>query len=96
MEASCCCYYDGPMPELFSQGWRVARKVHRCCECFEEIKPGTRYQYTVGKWDGDFMDFKTCPPCAAIRDEICGNYGDLNDCVMDCWGVGLTYTPGEE
>jgi hypothetical protein len=77
---SCYCDYDG-LPSFHSEAFRTARKVHRCCECGADILPGSVYQYVSGSWDGDFLTFKSCEPCADLRDALsevgCPSYGDL-------------------
>jgi hypothetical protein len=68
---SCVCSeYAGDSPELFSKQNRIARKVHHCCECNEEIAPGKKYEYAKGLWDGDFQCFCTCLPCSNIRKSL--------------------------
>jgi hypothetical protein len=74
---SCCAFEDGP--EFSSEDFIVARKSHKCCECYTEIKPGDTYHYLRGLWDGEFMTFKTCEKCA-----------DLRDSLGDVWCVALT------
>lgn len=54
---------------------RKARKPFKCGECGREFGPKTEYEYSVGKWDGDFSDFKTCLDCMNIREAFrCGGY----------------------
>lgn len=82
--------YDGP--EFFDVSWCTARKEHICLECRKTIKPGDKYEYTAGKWDGEFETFKTCKPCVAIWNEYfcgCRIYGDLNVMVYELLGVEL-------
>lgn len=47
---------------------RVARKEHKCCECYGIIEPMDVYEYTSGVWDGRGMSFKVCGHCEAARD----------------------------
>lgn len=57
-----------------------ARKPQKCCECKDPINPGDHYEVTSGKWDGDWMSFKTCLPCKEIREAFCCDgwvYGSL-------------------
>lgn len=75
MGESCACFYDGEYaPEFFNERIVTARKAHRCGECGEEIKPGQRYEYVRGCWEGDFSTHKTCLPCRNVRDSLmkCG------------------------
>lgn len=46
---------------------RTARKEHVCCECRDTIKPGDRYEYASGVWDGWPSSYKTCLSCVEIR-----------------------------
>lgn len=75
-DCNACFYagdYDGP--DLYYKQVRKARKVHKCCECSEEIKPGSEYEHVSGKWDGRMDEFKTCLVCAEIRDTFgCEGY----------------------
>lgn len=56
--------------DFYDVSWRRARKVHRCCECYETIAAGTRYEYVAGLWDGTFSTFKTCDRCVRARELI--------------------------
>lgn len=59
---------------------RRARKDHRCTECRQPIAKGVTYEYASGIWDGRPDSFKTCLPCAEIRNHFaCGGwiYGQL-------------------
>lgn len=69
------------MPEAFSQKERFARKDHRCCECVEVIPKGTLYLYSSGVWDGQGRSYKTCSPCAAVRQEaLTHEAADMPEC----------------
>lgn len=48
----------------------VARKEHRCCECGDIIRKGDKYEKVTGKWEGDFIQYKTCMICVEIRDKL--------------------------
>lgn len=41
----------------------VAMKIHRCCECGEDILPRTKYVYFSGKYDYEFATNKMCLRC---------------------------------
>jgi hypothetical protein len=60
-----CIDYDPP--ELYEAEMRTARKAHRCEECWREIKPGEKYEYVRGRWEGEFGNAKTCCHCVAAR-----------------------------
>lgn len=61
---------DFEPPEFFNEVIHTARKQHQCCECPNKIEPGERYERVAGKWDGEFCEFKTCLPCAALRNKL--------------------------
>jgi len=69
MSLSCSCDFDEP-PKVFSQRIVKAKKPHKCCECRKEIKPGDTYEYTFGVWGGDAAAYKTCEPCADLRESL--------------------------
>ena len=64
----CYCDYDGP--EFLNKQERVARKGHRCCECYRTIQPGERYTHATGRWDGTFSTFKRCGNCSAVQQAL--------------------------
>jgi len=88
MECGCqndYCDYDGDPPDFYDQSWRKARIIHTCCECGRDIRPGERYEYVSGKWDGDIDVYKTCEQCVAIAEEYfcdCRVHGEL---AVDVW-----------
>lgn len=93
MECGFVCDLDLEPPEFICVSLKKARKNHKCCECGEIIPAGNQYQYISGKWDGDFLTFKTCATCAAIRSDYCCCYGDLR---TDLWqALGLDYVTGK-
>jgi hypothetical protein len=61
------CGCDVDAPSCYREEERTARLAHRCCECTGEIKPGDRYQYASGVWDGAPSSFKTCLLCVAAK-----------------------------
>jgi len=96
-DCTCSCNYDGDSPELFSEKIVTARKKYRCFECGGIIKPGDKYEYVKGKWDGDFSSYKTCILCARIRDDLCQCgfiYGELRNQIWN--DLGFDYLTGEE
>lgn len=66
-EYSSCECWDNNGPEFMSQCVRTARKAHWCYECGCSIEPGTKYEETFGKWDGNVSGFKTCHLCLEVR-----------------------------
>lgn len=83
-------------PACFNETYRRARKLHICCECRQEIKPGDRYRYTSAIWRDKPEAFKQCGICASIFD-VCidlakehdyfpdeyPSYGDLSEFVLE-------------
>jgi hypothetical protein len=61
------CYCDYEAPEFYKAAIRKARKAHRCNECACVIRPGERYEYVSGMWDGDISTNKTCSRCLELR-----------------------------
>ena len=57
-------------PSVYRETTPKAAKEHKCCECRRAIKPGETYQRIEGCWDGDWITFKTCHPCAEKRQGI--------------------------
>ena len=71
----------------------VARREHKCDECFRVIGAGETYSRTAAVWDGDFFTNVACAHCAAAR-EIVANvdpdyrdyyYGGLLVTVQETW-----------
>lgn len=62
---------DGPTADVYKAEWRVAGRSHKCVECGHAIRPGDRYEYVSGCWEGRWAHFQTCELCAKIRRELC-------------------------
>lgn len=58
---------DSDGAEFFDETNPKARKQYRCEECGGFINPGESYEKVAGKWDGNFMTFRTCDFCAEVR-----------------------------
>lgn len=64
---------------------RVARKVHKCCECYGTIAPGKKYLSCFGIWDAGparYPQHLLCAEaCEFIRDVFedghCIGFGEL-------------------
>lgn len=68
-----CCPLSGSDdcgPSAWFEKTRVARLVHKCGECGDEIAKGQRYRYESGVWDGRASSHKTCWPCYKIREHF--------------------------
>lgn len=80
----CLSEYDGDMAEFYSDREVVARKVHTCCECQRPIALGTTHHVVVGKWEGHFETYRTCPDCQDIRSALaCGGAGPAFTCLWE-------------
>lgn len=88
MECACYCD-DGAAPEFLSTSFHTARKQRACSECGELIRPGDKYEYVRGKWDGEFDAFHTCVGCQRLRDDMGCGYGVLDESAWDCFGIGI-------
>lgn len=64
------CYCDSSGPDFMSERVYRARKQHVCCECRTAIQPGRLYEAATGKWDGNVNTYKTCMPCARLREAL--------------------------
>lgn len=71
---------SGNCNEFFRASRHVARKSYRCGECYKSIMPGDKYEYVVGKSEGEFWTFRTCAPCIEIR-----------ACFFCSWDFGCVY-----
>ena len=67
---------DTDYPSVFSDEVRMARKMHKCCECPNPILPGQKYRLFKGCYDGKWSRYKTCMDCDEIRDELYSLYRD--------------------
>ena len=76
------CYCDYDYPEMYSKDVRIARKVHKCCECGRTIKPKEKYEHVAGKWEGYFDTFDTCIYCIELREWV------TNNIPCFCWAHG--------
>lgn len=62
------CDYD--QPAAYNEKVRKARKAHLCGDCRGDIKPGERYLYMSGIWEGKPENFSRCMDCQHLRCEI--------------------------
>lgn len=51
--------YDYDSCSFYNDKILSARKGHRCCECGDIINKGVNNEKVVGKWEGDFSEYKT-------------------------------------
>jgi hypothetical protein len=75
-------------PEAFTTKTRKARKVHKCCECYQLISIGEEYQASSGIWDGEPASYKQCLGCRSIMtavyakiqyDDDAPGFGEMKD-----------------
>jgi len=58
------------MPSVYTEEWKKAKKVHKCCECGLPIMPGETYQLFKGCYEGKWERYKTCRECNDLRHEL--------------------------
>lgn len=97
MSISCDCSINvDDCPELYREEYPIARKLHKCCECGGEIRPGQRYHRFTGKWEHVFDTFKTCIPCDSIRNRFAphgSTFGGLAEQIEECLGFDYREAP---
>ena len=84
-----CNCGDYEPPEFAQERNVKARKRQRCDECLRSIEPGESVRKICGKWDGEFLTFRTCPGCIDLAKRsgvTCWGLGDLLDCFMETGG----------
>lgn len=102
MSVSCDCSVntaDYDSPDVYRESFHVAQKTYTCCECREKIRPGERYQYIFGVWDGVPHTYRTCMPCSNIRDTYCFHgaiFTALVGTIRDCFGFDYRKIPEVE
>ena len=81
------CYCDSEEPSFYIEKFVKARRHRTCCECGGGIKQGAQYQVITGQWGGDIQRYKTCEPCADLRealsDVVCVPLKSLRDSYSD-------------
>lgn len=97
MEANCTYLnFDSGPCEVYSETFPIARKIHKCCECGQDIQPHQKYHKYRGCWDGTWDTFKTCMTCYRIRNTYCFNgfiFGELQDILQDCLDINYLKVP---
>ncbi len=86
---------DAEMPTVWHEREPRARKQHICCECGRTISVGQIYVLHEGLWGAEWLRFKTCMPCDALRHDLCCYeegfaYGELSAFAAD---AGVDYPP---
>jgi len=75
--SECACIgggFDYFGPRVFHRKELKARKLHKCEECGETIKPREMYVRETGIWDGRWGSHETCMDCADVRDVLLCSY----------------------
>jgi hypothetical protein len=57
------------MTDFGETTWPKARKPHRCEWCGESIAQGEKHAHFVGKWDGEFQDWRMHSECYDVASE---------------------------
>ncbi len=73
---------------LLSNRHPVARKEHKCTECYRKITSGEKYLREAYIWDGDLVTSKVCAHCEVVRQWLsdeCGGwlYGALEEDIRE-------------
>ena len=88
--STCACQYGYEESDSYASVWREAsvahaRKAHTCCECGDEIPPGSACCYAFCVADGEAMTYYRCVSCATLAElvaninEACPLWGGLRD-----------------
>lgn len=96
------CYCDYDSPEWSRRALHRSRKPRKCEECAGRIRAGERYEYVVGKWDGDIATFTTCERCVDLRQWasnnlpcLCWSYGRLDGDIAEAIAAATSRAPDE-
>lgn len=71
---------EGGPPTISTTRLVKARVTHACVECEAIIQPGEYYEIVDGLWEGSWQQFKTCEPCAEVRNHL-----------KDTWNEGIPF-----
>lgn len=80
-------YSDGQVTML-SEANPIARKEHKCRECWRVIAPGERYHVDRFLWEGKLDTFKVCAHCMVARhwlSDECGGwlFGEVEEDIRE-------------
>jgi hypothetical protein len=68
---------DGQVTMLDAGRYVVARRAHKCAECWRRIDAGERYYRETFVFEGDLSHHKTCEHCMVVRQWLqdeCGGW----------------------
>jgi len=88
---NCCIDYD--LADVSVETWQRARKTYRCCECHHEIAIGQEYQKIKQLFDGSWDVYKTCEPCADLRESLSEVDCPLLEGLAECFQNWLSDGP---
>ena len=77
--------------ECYTESFPIARKEHRCDDCWTTIKPGEKYFRFSGKWDGN--DFDSVKQCLTCKDAAAWLFGAMSN--AGCWPDEISYEIGD-
>ena len=87
MTDACYCDFDRSWP--YEQIDRIARREHKCDECFHVIHQHEPYERATGLCEGKWFASKTCIRCLALREYVvahvpccCWTHGNMIEDVM--------------
>lgn len=64
------------MSDFYTSKTVVAKKRHRCENCYGSINTGEEYMRIAGVFDGDFFSVRSHHKCEEIRDKAAHILGD--------------------
>lgn len=86
--------YYGDEAKCYTERAVMARKVHQCYECREDIGRGTQHQIVSGCWEGEWRSYRFCAACWEILHEFSDGgavcFGVTWDTFHDEWSNGAT------
>lgn len=96
---SCDCSTDDFEPcRVYVERVRKAKKEHKCYECGEAIKIGTKYTEGSGiDGNGSAFRHRVCTPCMRIIEHYCPSghvFGGLREILLEC--IGFDYVTGPD
>lgn len=93
------CAVDDCEPwAVYKDSRPIARKQHRCVECYRTINDGERYFRAEGCIDGQWTTYKLCRHCDALSHfmrVLCNGwpFGGLYEELVEHWREGYVSIP---
>lgn len=93
-----CMVEDADGWTVFSDDHPVARRPHRCGECYRNIEPGERYYVATGLIDSEWLTMCMCAHCEAAAQwlsQVCNGYvfGEVYGELRTHWHDGYASIP---